>query len=373
VSAGQYLGIGLDLGRISQEQMTALKTKLEATKSKLVAQDFASISKDDILGDLLYVTAMSYHAELGVTKYVSAKTMGVMAITLPSETIFSSELKSNYLFGIPLSVSSGGLSMDADRLCSLVKALDGSKDKPAQFMLSAGMASSASEHRVPEQLFSTPDNPAQGISAVKALQLANDQGIPVYTINQSNIASILPQLHLDSGTIEDIQSAVNAGKIVTASKTDISFNGWTGCGYIIVDPFTGDGAYMISGGMNGGLIMVQWAWIFLFMAYLNLAACVMGMIVMCAVAAAFAIIAVAYMNVGMCMLNSINYQPAGNANQVLFGTSQLLFYALANSVGVMAAKRVPGGSTMQSVFWIRFTATITDIIAAALNITCGHP
>ena len=188
--------------------------------------------------------------------HVSAKTMGVVAITYPSETIFSSELKVNSIFSTPLSVSPGGLAMDADRLMSLVKALDGNKDKQVQFMLNSGANSSALEHSVPEQLFSSPENPAQGISAVKALQLANEQGIPIYTINQTNIGTILPQLQLDAGTIADIQSAVNAGKVVTVSKTDITFNGWTGCGYIIIDPNTGAGAYMISGGMNGAWLIL---------------------------------------------------------------------------------------------------------------------
>ena len=146
--------------------------------------------------------------------------------------------------------------MDADRLMSLVKALDGNKDKQVQFMLNSGANSSALEHSVPEQLFSSPENPAQGISAVKALQLANEQGIPIYTINQTNIGTILPQLQLDGDTLADIQSAVNAGKVVTVSKTDITFNGWTGCGYIIIDPNTGAGAYMISGGMNGAWLIL---------------------------------------------------------------------------------------------------------------------
>lgn len=257
VKAGNYLGIALDLGRVSQEQMTALKAKLEATKAKLETQDFTNLTKDNILGDLLYTTALSYHAEVGMMNLITAKTMGLTAITLPSETIFSFELKSNFAFGIPISVSPGGLAMDADRLMTMVKSFDGNKDKPIQFMLSSGSNSSALEHSVPEQLFSTTDNPAQGISAVKALKIANDQGIPVYTINQSNIATILPQLQLDSGTIADIQNAVNAGKIVTTSKTEITFNGWTGCGYIIIDPKTGDGAYMISGGMNGAWTLCE--------------------------------------------------------------------------------------------------------------------
>jgi len=39
------------------------------------------------------------------------------------------------------------------------------------------------------------------------------------------------------------------------SKTNITYNGWTGVGYIIIDPDTGAGAYMISGGMSGGWIL----------------------------------------------------------------------------------------------------------------------
>jgi hypothetical protein len=255
VKAGNYLGIALDLGKVSEEQIISLKTKLEATKAKLESQDFTNMTKDDVVGDLLYTTALSYHAEVGLMKYMAAKTMGLLAIILPSETIFSFDLKSNYAFGIPISVSPSALSMDADRIITLVKALDGNKETPVLFMLNSGTTDSFLEHSVPEQLFSTPDNPAQGISAVKALQIANDQGIPIYTINQSNINTILPQLQLDSETIADIQNAVNAGKIVTVSKTDINFNGWTGVGYIIIDPTTGAGAYMISGGLSGGILL----------------------------------------------------------------------------------------------------------------------
>ena len=32
-----------------------------------------------------------------------------------------------------------------------------------------------------------------------------------------------------------------------------SFNGWVGCGYVITNPETGAGAYMISGGSSGGM------------------------------------------------------------------------------------------------------------------------
>ncbi len=44
---------------------------------------------------------------------------------------------------------------------------------------------------------------------------------------------------------------------MTVSKSEITFNSWTGCGYIIIDPSTGEGAYMISGGTNGALIILS--------------------------------------------------------------------------------------------------------------------
>ena len=65
IEAGEYLGIALNLGRVSQEQMTDLRTKLEVTKAKLQSQNLTGLTKDDILGDLLYTTALSYLAEVG--------------------------------------------------------------------------------------------------------------------------------------------------------------------------------------------------------------------------------------------------------------------------------------------------------------------
>lgn len=49
--------------------------------------------------------------------------------------------------------------------------------------------------------------------------------------------------------------------------------GWTGAGYIIFNPDTGDGAYKISGGANGGFLLLVG---FLFIAlFLNVAVAVL--------------------------------------------------------------------------------------------------
>jgi hypothetical protein len=255
IDAGVYQAIGLNLGKISQAQVDDLKAKLEVTKAKLEAQDYTDITKEEILGDLFHTTALIYNGEVGISSIVSSRTIGVASLVHPSETMFGTGLKVGSTFGVPHTVGAEGLIMDADRLLFAVKALDGENSKERIYMLNTGMTSSALEHSVPEKVFSTPDAQAEGISAVKALKTANEQEIRIYTVNKDNIASVLPHLEIDSQVINEIKSAVNAGKEVTVSKTNIEFTGWTGCGYIVTDVETGAAAYMISGGLNGGILL----------------------------------------------------------------------------------------------------------------------
>jgi transglutaminase-like putative cysteine protease len=269
IYAGAYEGIALDTGQISDAQMLTQKAKLEAFKEKLTTQDLTGLTKDDLLGDILYTTALAYYAQLDTMNYIQAKIMGIASARYPSEAIFSSDVSVSMFFGIPRSISPGGLVMDVDRNISANKALNGDEAKKVQYLLTTGTISSVFEHAVPEQFFSTPENKVEGISAIKALKIASDQGIPIYTVNQSNIANVLPQLQVDAHVKTDIQNAVNSGKVVTVSKTDVTFNGWTGCGYIIINPDTGEGAYMIGGGQNGAWIFVLWAIITLAVALLS--------------------------------------------------------------------------------------------------------
>lgn len=76
----------------------------------------------------------------------------------------------------------------------------------------------------------------EGLPAVKAIQIAQQQGQTIYTINKDNFSQILPKLNLSSSVITDIRNAVNAGRIVTAHERNISVKGWSGTGYIVLDP-----------------------------------------------------------------------------------------------------------------------------------------
>jgi hypothetical protein len=64
----------------------------------------------------------------------------------------------------------------------------------------------------------------------------------------------LPNIHHNSLVMEEIRNALNAGKEVLTHTDAVSVPGWSGAGYILFDPKTGDGAFKIGGGQNGGFL-----------------------------------------------------------------------------------------------------------------------
>ena len=74
---------------------------------------------------------------------------------------------------------------------------------------------------MPEQLFDDPkttEKEVEGVSAVKALQIAQQQGQTIYTITKENYNQVLPKLSLSANVMSDIQNAINADKVVTVHE-----------------------------------------------------------------------------------------------------------------------------------------------------------
>jgi hypothetical protein len=142
--------------------------------------------------------------------------------------------------------------MDLDRV-AIVTSVDGKGNEHGKnFSFQLGALSSALEHAVPEQMFVTPENPGEAVSAVKALQKAAQQGQRIYHITQANQATALPNIRQSSLTMSEIRAALAVGKEVSTHTDPITVPGWKGAGYVITDPETGAGAWKIGGGANGG-------------------------------------------------------------------------------------------------------------------------
>ena len=92
---------------------------------------------------------------------------------------------------------------------------------------------------------------------MKALQIAAQQGQTIYTVTKANYAEILPKLNHSTDVMTDVRNAINAGKEVTISQTQVHAFGWSGTGYIVLDPESGVGAYLIGGGADGGWTNIE--------------------------------------------------------------------------------------------------------------------
>ena len=73
----------------------------------------------------------------------------------------------------------------------------------------------------------------------------------------TNLDTEIEKLNTDEAIRQEVINAVNSGKIVTIPAEDITMGDWHGTGYIVTNPETGAGAYMIFGGLNGGSTSVQ--------------------------------------------------------------------------------------------------------------------
>src|SRR5690606_12398456 len=119
------------------------------------------------------------------------------------------------------------------------------------FIGATGLRISALEHMVSEEMFSTASDEAHGVSAIKALAIAQAEGQRVYTITTDNLDTALTAINADSVIEVEIRNAVLSGNEVSIHQNPINYYGWKGHGYIVFDPETGAGAYKISGGTNG--------------------------------------------------------------------------------------------------------------------------
>ena len=115
-----------------------------------------------------------------------------------------------------------------------------------------GVMGSYYEGHIWKQMF--PDDP--GINPVSTVHLfaqAAIQGQPFVVIDRSNMNEALANITgLGDDTRTDIVNAVFAGNTVTTHSMPINMGDWRGFGYVVFDPRTGSGAYMIDGGSNGG-------------------------------------------------------------------------------------------------------------------------
>ncbi|QOC23504.1 hypothetical protein IC757_05015 [Wenzhouxiangella sp. AB-CW3] len=153
---------------------------------------------------------------------------------------------------LPDVLHAGGVHMDLDYVPSHLTKHNGSASQRADTAQPLGMLKSILKNVVPEQQFGTEEEPAEGVSAVAAIAKAQAEGQRVFHVTQDNLDQVMTEISISQASREDIQRAVSQfGYEAVVHEAPITVPGWRGSGYILTNPETGAGSYMIDGGENG--------------------------------------------------------------------------------------------------------------------------
>ena len=254
VTVGEDESIGLDLQGISQAHLLALQKEASNAYGYIQSSAYGSLNAFNVSGTLFGAGIISYFRTVDFAAKIGSKSGGLVQYLAPSYGTFKATEKTDYLYGIPRKISFTGMTMDINLVHSLMVSKNNSAQVFKAYNMMYGTIISSFENEVPEQLLKNPQESLNGISAVKALALANLSDQRIYQITSNNIVATLPQLTVSQNVITNIEDAVNSGDQVIVSQDPITNGGWTGAGYIVLDPGTGSAAYRIRGGANGGYI-----------------------------------------------------------------------------------------------------------------------
>ncbi len=188
IVAGTYYALGLDLQGTNENVVGKRNNTLT---SNALSQSAGTMGKDEFIGEYLYIRALMYFFANDKIYKSGAKLYNTAVTRTISEAITSFPLNVSQVFGIPKAVSPAGVEIDVamDRIITVAR--DGDTAKERSYMDIAGLVSSYHEHSLFENIDGFPS-----VSAVRALQVASANGIPIQHINSTNIGQILPLLSI---------------------------------------------------------------------------------------------------------------------------------------------------------------------------------
>ncbi len=248
VTTGSMYAVTLDNQNISPSELQNIYDETAALKDS-VSED--NVYSEEYLGKLLSLAGKLYFAQVDITDIMAAEIYDVSSVRSLSEGITGYEVKTSSTYGLVTKLSYGSLYIDVDTDSHSVVSLNGEEDTPREYMMSTGMIGSLYESTVWEEITGE-----ESVSTISILAKASEEDIDILLISGANLDTEIEKLNTDEATKQEVINAVNSGKVVTIPAKNITMGDWHGTGYIVTNPETGAGAYMISGGLNGGALTV---------------------------------------------------------------------------------------------------------------------
>lgn len=183
----------------------------------------------------------------GEERLAAVDQMGVTQ-KMPSVVAVSSVIEPEGTLGMVTNMEFLGIQVDADLWGSEVAGAEIESRK--RWRVLSRLNASTLERGLFE------DYEITSVSADMALILAETQGIEILHIDQGNLGSALAQLDYDPNIESEIEAWVLSGGEAEVPLSPLSFIEWTGVGYVLTDPITGEAKYQLAGGLSGGMTVL---------------------------------------------------------------------------------------------------------------------
>jgi len=248
---------------ITNTMITGNLSVIGITAGKAVQGSEFSVQSEKDAERLLYEEAMNYIDRWNKAEDELASLFHLtLARPLPTVVTVGGVIDVDCLLDMPHGFTWKGVFIDADlRAIEIIPSsppfdkggLGGFlEDRQKLFMQLSSLQGSVLENRIFEDDFKV-----QSISTAKLFQVVNSQpGTSMVTIDSSNIATMLPTLPLDDNIKEDIINSVNQNFVIKIPVQELTYENWTGIGYIKENLATGESGFMLSGSIAGG--MTSW-------------------------------------------------------------------------------------------------------------------
>ncbi len=240
ITLGGDYAVGMNMQRVSEQLLSYRINRLKITNF-LFENGFRNITREEIVGEILNIVSLTYWYKLDSYAERIAGYSKIRFFRAPSILVVGSayNVSKNRMKLI-------GMFIDIHRDYYVPIANDSVAEK--RFMIMTGLKGAELEAEVIEKLTGAP-----AISTGKIFSIARDLNMPIYIVNSTNVNTTLPLLNI---TIEDksaIEKAVSKGLTVVVPARNVVINRWKGTGFYMINESSGAMAYMISGGIRGGL------------------------------------------------------------------------------------------------------------------------
>ena len=199
---------------------------------------------------LLYEDAMNYNDRWNKAEDELASLFHLAIIRpLPTVVTLGGVIDVTYLLDTPHGFTWKGVFIDAElRTIEAVNRTLDPDNRTRLFTQLSSLQGSILENRIFEDDFQV-----QSMSTAKLMTVANGSQVPIITIVATNVDSVLPTLPFDQNIKDDITDAVNQKFTIRIPQSEITYQDWTGIGYIKENPATGESGWMLSGMIAGGM------------------------------------------------------------------------------------------------------------------------